>query len=184
MRKIRLAFGHFNPLAPRGARHNRGSIIHYQFNFNPLAPRGARLDVVSRVVSAMLFQSTRPSRGETVLTAYQLVHQDISIHSPLAGRDYISSSNSLRPWIFQSTRPSRGETEYPPWNAPAPLISIHSPLAGRDWWAHRDSNPKPYFNPLAPRGARRLFLTNLSPNGTFQSTRPSRGETPEKKNCL
>ena len=58
---------HFNPLAPRGARHaaicsHPTAVAH----FNPLAPRGARRAAGRAVYTGLQFQSTRPSRGETV----------------------------------------------------------------------------------------------------------------------
>ena len=106
------------------------------------------------------FQSTRPSRGETLRKRH---HRDrlrgISIHSPLAGRDdlrqpvppRINNFNPLAPRgarpssdspssflsIFQSTRPSRGETR----------TDLRSLRRGD------------YFNPLAPRGARQQTVT-------------------------
>ena len=78
----------FNPLAPRGARLIPGGMACRAVRFNPLAPRGARhrraerggrAEAVSihsplagrdsppsRLISQkLLFQSTRPSRGET-----------------------------------------------------------------------------------------------------------------------
>ena len=127
---------------------------------------------------AGIFQSTRPSRGETIAVlgadqpgkhfnplaprgarpaAVRLLPElkDISIHSPLAGRD----SDRL---AFRSTT----------------VISIHSPLAGRDLRTSRAQRWRSYFNPLAPRGARPSQTTQKSHHTRFQSTRPSRGETP------
>ena len=56
----------------------------------------------------------------------------ISIHAPLAGRDY-----TYPPYIppkggFQSTRPSRGATDGMRSGKIIFNISIHAPLAGRD----------------------------------------------------
>ena len=123
----------FNPLAPRGARRAAGPPRPWSSYFNPLAPRGARRG--------------RARRGRRAA--------EISIHSPLAGRDSIDCQHS----VFNR-------------------ISIHSPLAGRD----RRSGSGRYrirgnFNPLAPRGARQnRTITGYCP-AQFQSTRPSRGET-------
>ena len=61
---------HFNPLAPRGARPSPGRWGGAAFYFNPLAPRGAR-----RVANIPI--------GNT---------KNISIHSPLAGRDVVGDS--------------------------------------------------------------------------------------------
>ena len=129
--------------------------VFLPLNFNPLAPRGARRPGMWLPSHFKRFQSTRPSRGETADGALSWQGCNISIHSPLAGRDHmedaasphevnfnplaprgarrrpIQSRHSLR--LFQSTRPSRGETYHVARSAP-------------------------------------LFLR-------FQSTRPSRGET-------
>lgn len=55
----------FNPLAPYGARRCfslQGTVMLY---FNPLAHCGARLTLCLSSGSAIIFQSTRPLRGET-----------------------------------------------------------------------------------------------------------------------
>ena len=103
-----------------------------RLDFNPLAPRGARLDVVSRVVSAMLFQSTRPSRGETDDPHYLVYDEDISIHSPLAGRDAGHDRRAGRMKDFNPLAPRGARQGTGLSTGNAPFISIHSPLAGRD----------------------------------------------------
>ena len=133
-----------------------------------------------RIDTYTVFQSTRPSRGETHGTRIGAFFLSISIHSPLAGRDHHPggirrcgeyfnplaprgarlhcSAHSLKTWAFQSTRPSQGETVHGnPLRIPA-FISIHSPLAGRDQ-------------------KNRIGACGIT---TFQSTRPSRGETESK----
>ena len=126
--------GDFNPLAPRGARHWTLKLPQRLTNFNPLAPRGARQSRgLEYYIKESLFQSTRPSRGETVSESdlrYHVLH-----FNPLAPRGARRTGNqqARRTHTFQSTRPSRGET-----------------------W---------------------LALFWLRARG-FQSTRPSRGETP------
>ena len=57
---------------------------------------------------------------------------EISIHSPLAGRDVFRRAVRILRILFQSTRPSRGETIRSVNGGVDYLISIHSPLAGRD----------------------------------------------------
>ena len=111
---------------------------------------------------------------------------DISIHSPLAGRDPVTAwrfivdiaFQSTRPsrgetiavvnfakphHIFQSTRPSRGETVTGYYQQADSWISIHSPLAGRDGSQILRGQGHHDFNPLAPRGARRgpPFLASI-----------------------
>ena len=130
-------------------------------DFNPLAPRGARHRAMRTLSESCKFQSTRPSRGETVVMQVPSIKQVISIHSPLAGRDgsILGRENSAayfnplaprgaRPTAtsranaaaeFQSTRPSRGETK---------------------------------------------SYTSQLPTKIFQSTRPSRGETGRVRKCI
>ena len=97
-----------SPLAGRDASR-LNALLHHP-DFNPLAPRGARLQPTFKQALTLLFQSTRPSRGETIAHFGGYAHQKISIHSPLAGRDGEGDRGAKR---------SDG-------------ISIHSPLAGRD----------------------------------------------------
>ena len=57
--------------------------------FNPRAPRGARLILLVNPQDYYQFQSTRPSRGATGCKLRQVLTDEISIHAPLAGRDYL-----------------------------------------------------------------------------------------------
>ena len=214
----------FNPLAPCGARRNlqltitsgydfsihsplagrdvtpvyiRDSHIHFSIH-SPLAGRDHL--ILHPFGLARVFQSTRPSRGETNERAYRHEYLGISIHSPLAGRDIVQfhrrkdggisihsplagrdpsflTVNSHVPG-FQSTRPSRGETSgLSSKFAVSSLISIHSPLAGRDyvcpvlfWWNSRFQSTRPSRGETRPSPG-----WPMQP--IFQSTRPSRGET-------
>ena len=110
------------------------------------------------MISSGVFQSTRPSRGETWWAIRRL--SCTSDFNPLAPRGARRNSNSFD-WCFDG-------------------ISIHSPLAGRDrrWSAQAEAGF--YFNPLAPRGARHTVEILSALTGKFQSTRPSRGETRHK----
>ena len=59
---------HFNPLAPRGARHFADSeVINDAMDFNPLAPRGARRRLSRHRQKTGTFQSTSSSRSQTIL---------------------------------------------------------------------------------------------------------------------
>ena len=90
------------------------------------------------------------------MTTYSLP-QTISIHAPLAGRDCRREIRVPQKCVFQSTRPSRGATRggcvhiHPRQEK----ISIHAPLAGRDLATACLLICSSYFNPRAPRGARR-----------------------------
>ena len=175
----------FNPRAPRGARRGRKEVkngkseisIHAPLAgrdwasslkplarryFNPRAPRGARRKKKWKKRHRNKFQSTRPSRGATAGRPGPCRRSGISIHAPLAGRDFslrlflmaISYFNpraprGARPLFatglhdalkFQSTRPSRGAT------------------------ASRPQSPRcaQYFNPRAPRGARPGILASVT----------------------
>ena len=145
---------HFNPRAPRGARHN-GGLTFYQAclfqstgpsrsptllpcllghsgdNFNPRAPRGARLRLCCMMSSASVFQSTGPSRSPTKAEAPLTQGLSISIHGPLAEPDSLSRGSSR----------SRS-------------ISIHGPLAEPDPLRRSGCLLLLNFNPRAPRGAR------------------------------
>ena len=56
----------------------------------------------------------------------------ISIHTPLAGSDFLLLNQSESSSIFQSTLPSRGVTTVAKIGFNLDLISIHTPLAGSD----------------------------------------------------
>ena len=144
--------------APREGRdHGKytGSMI--LADFNPRAPRGARQFVSCIGVILTIFQSTRPARGATRAD----------------GKEGMMES------IFQSTRPARGATIARPPAAGVLVISIHAPREGRDlclpeskskrkgfqstrpaWGATDAASCRKreclYFNPRAPRGARRI----------------------------
>ena len=190
----------FNPLAPCGARRHivsclvirRDISIHSPRagrdhrpavgglaadHFNPLAPCGARLESPCASRSALLFQSTRPVRGETKSCGEFFRRFQISIHSPRAGRDPSDKGKRPSRLTFQSTRPVRGETACPCVFSHSHRISIHSPRAGRDCAIHIKANSIPDFNPLAPCGARRRSKSPTATTSLFQSTRPVRGET-------
>ena len=167
----------FNPLAPRGARPTTNEKYAPTDDFNPLAPCGARRGQWTRpwrmlrisihsplagrdpclrlkMHGITIFQSTRPSRGETDTPTFQTPGR--TDFNPLAPRGARQKQpfcplvdthfNPLAPrgarpqgdpgpqglQGFQSTRPSRGETSSVVAYIKEIRISIHSPLAGRD----------------------------------------------------
>ena len=146
---------HFNPRAPRGARHHpfksaahvsRISIhvpreghdsnefcqLQNQHYFNPRAPRGARRKIYAVKQTRSAFQSTCPARGTTRRCGR---HARMFYFNPRAPR-------GARPRIAAATEE-------------ATAISIHVPREGHDMGA---VSPPPIstfdFNPRAPRGAR------------------------------
>ena len=101
-----------------------------------------------------IFQSTRPSRGATLVTLANSNSVAISIHAPLAGRDGCCPRRSARVRHFNPRAP-RGAR---------PLHSLHI-------------HQRHLFQSTRPsRGATRKRAWNLS-REKFQSTRPSRGAT-------
>ena len=148
---------YFNPRAPCGARRATPSgTASGQSDFNPRAPCGARQPQFREVKLDLEFQSTRPLRGATQILCPVSPPRSISIHAPLAGRDWVcrcwwcwgrkrfQSTRPLRGATekylknhreeakFQSTRPLRGATKLSTSNFSIIRISIHAPLAGRD----------------------------------------------------
>ena len=105
--------------------------------------------------TVILFQSSRPLRGATVVVVqWQDSAQVISILAPLAGRDGPGPQRLL-----------------------GRQISILAPLAGRD--THSWYIPDKYenFNPRAPCGARLFTCFWVIITIVFQSSRPLRGAT-------
>ena len=96
----------------------------------------------------------------------------------LAMGETLSEYDFMTNDAFQSTRPSRGETSAASFATWAKQITIHSPLAGRDRSENDSQQRSRNFNPPAPRGARRPWGLKCATFSAFQSTRPSRGETP------
>ncbi len=140
--------------------------------FNPLAPRGARPGRRRRHAAGPAFQSTRPSRGETRAGCSGGALNSISIHSPLAGRDFDRPANCFKRHNFNPLAPrgARRMAKYKPMRIYR--ISIHSPLAGRDQGVSVIPRPTPYFNPLAPRGARRRRAGGPWPRSDFNPLAP------------
>ena len=102
------------------------------------------------------FQSTRPIRGATPrLRQRRQTRISISIHAPHTGRDTCIDFRCQRLAEFQSTRPIRGAT--------------HNGVY--------DVRFQPHFNPRAPYGARHIAADAGPALILFQSTRPIRGAT-------
>ena len=202
----RLMRRYFNPRAPRGARRQSGRGALWLAYFNPRAPRGARLRRSPAIrrrskisihvpreghdpadagasVKITVFQSTCPARGTTPrpwhfrqipphfnpraprgarLRDFILIRlkAEISIHVPREGHDGVSTTTIAAVAEFQSTCPARGTTK-----------ARLRPVGGGV-----------YFNPRAPRGARRRRLYHQKAGERFQSTCPARGTTANMHN--
>ena len=103
----------------------------------------------------VLFQSTLPLRGATYNDDWGVWETDISIHAPLTGSDYSSTSMISGLKLFQSTLPLRGAT-----------VTMSTAPSASD-----------YFNPRSPYGERQPALSTLFSPYQFQSTLPLRGAT-------
>ena len=134
LRSYALRPRHFNPRAPCGVRPVQGAASAHSANFNPRTPCGARQ------------RRQRPI----------LCRRRISIHAPLAGRDY---------GLLKVLSPTYS-------------ISIHAPLAGCDGNLLQDIGCSFQFQSTHPlRGATVQGMVYQDWDALFQSTHPLRGAT-------
>ena len=149
----------------------------------------------------MRFQSTRPIRGATSVSAASSAAARISIHAPHTGRDVSESWQQIIDDLFQSTRPIRGATGRASairsgtiyFNPRAPYgarpnearprykygrISIHAPHTGRDVTEFFINIKSLRISIHAPHTGRDSRLSHIRlTSSIFQSTRPIRGAT-------
>ena len=142
-----------------------------------------------------IFQSTLPSRGETKLRYDQRLKVsyfnplslhgerlsgscpferslDISIHSPLTGRDIRKRSKKYYIFAISIHSPLTGRDRGKFYNFQLDLrISIHSPLTGRDAYNSMEIEDDFDFNPLSPHGERHgnVVQGNLEPTISIHS---------------
>ncbi len=123
---------YFNPHSPCGERHDRavGAVLRL-IDFNPHSPCGERLAVGQRHRFLSGISIHTPLAGSDFLLPLVLRHSEISIHTPLAGSDYRAQCRVV-----------------------ASDISIHTPLAGSDISTPVNSSRKYDFNPHSPCGER------------------------------
>ena len=155
--------------------------------FNPRAPRGARPKRFPLILQSTLFQSTRPSRGATLISdSDRDLGDKFQSTRPSRGATVSPSQRMRASRVFQSTRPSRGAT--PPRIAPSrPFkISIHAPSRGATLSRSKRSGSVSYFNPrpLAGRDSKNAQISLhifakkaissdiLAQNAAFQSVLP------------
>ena len=170
-------FDRFQSTRPLRGGTSAIDIPHVPTAFQSTRPLRGGTSFRPRRQPAESFQSTRPLRGGTCRRHETEVCLGISIHPPLAGRDFTQPVIRLRgvnfnppapcgagrnstpqPTYlvqFQSTRPLRGGTSTSWTSASAARISIHPPLAGRDATRRRSRRTSSNFNPPAPCGAGR-----------------------------
>ena len=122
------------------------------------------------------FQSTLPLRGATLLLSHAPESLVISIHTPLAGSDAISTGMPARLTYFNphspcgERRPARSASKWPGYFNP------HSPCGERPC-SSRMAASRRNFNPHSPCGERRTDETPVPTYDVFQSTLPLRGAT-------
>ena len=102
----------------------------------------------------ILFQSTPPARGATV----------------------VEQEQESKP-LFQSTPPARGATPSFEINFALYTISIHAPRKGSDANKGRCRDCCGYFNPRPSQGERQNCVNYAIDYLRFQSTPPARGAT-------
>ena len=78
---------HFNPRAPRGARHNTCFCSFNLCKFQSTRPAWGATPFTRSALYAFVFQSTRPAWGATYFGNYIIKFPVISIHAPRVGRD-------------------------------------------------------------------------------------------------
>ena len=173
-----IRFSIHSPLAGRDGNAN-GATARANFSIHsPLAGRDALVAVVRPPL--LIFQSTRPLRGETRVAVYLNTSREIfnplapcgarrslsddigdlqyfSIHSPLAGRDVCPVLDGKRYRVFNPLAPCGARPEHG---------------AGRGDWGG-------VFNPLAPCGARQFMERFLSPTKGFSIHSPLAGRDDE-----
>ena len=134
--------------------------------------------------------------------------QEISTHTPLAGRDRRIAEHFYGRCSFQLTRPLRGATTtlltegqfcYISTHTPlagrdqfivrkpeAKMISTHTPLAGRDEQNGIEKRRRTYFNSHAPCGARLVQITSKTATEDFNSHAPcgARHHFSHKELCI
>ncbi len=169
-------------------------------SFNPRAPRGARPPGVSPPQPAAVFQSTRPTRGATLIFCLPPGQFQFQSTRPTRGATDLALLDSILQRQFQSTRPTRGGAADvvrvagvgdPRFNPRAPrgarlgvnmmvlrglCFNPRAPRGARRLWTARLARLR-CFNPRAPRGARRQGRDQSRVVNLFQSTRPTRGAT-------
>ena len=118
--------------SPRAGRTNDGFVNGVNSgNFNSLAPCGANLSSYVILFPCVLFQLTRPVRGEPLVLWACKNRLGISTHSPRAGRTYTHCKTFILTANFNSLAPcgaNRNGFEVVYIDG---TISTHSPRAGR-----------------------------------------------------
>ena len=102
---------HFNPRSPHGERLlGHGVAASVLGDFNPRSPHGERPCSNQRILCNVIFQSTLPARGATLLGGEPVrTHHYFNPRSPHGERPR-SGLKMVSTTTFQSTLPARGAT--------------------------------------------------------------------------
>ena len=172
--------GNFNPRAPCGARPCRRHAQVGAKIFQSTRPlRGATLNS-RRKEKAMKFQSTRPLRGATVYTLEKADIDHISIHAPLAGRDWPRRARKKRRRHFNPRAPCGARPASRSAAACARYFNPRAPCGARRQGARR-GRVCHNFNPRAPCGARLLQHRCLRLSGAISIHAPLAGRDPKQR---
>ena len=104
----------------------------------------------------MIFQSTLPLRGATLIFARRCRPRKFQSTLPLRGATKMWDNRKCQ-FGFQSTLPLRGATETKKGGKIMRYISIHAPLTGSDCFVVDEAARTCDFNPRSPYGERRLY---------------------------
>ena len=167
----------FNPRAPCGARPDTVMFIFRPSEFQSTRPLRGATDYLQLIQPERSFQSTRPLRGATHPARAADDGGHISIHAPLAGRDWSCAARRCTPLYFNPRAPCGARRDGLAQVLHDVVISIHAPLAGRDrrkcYANHCD-----HISIHAPLAGRDMCCAHFSAcSRVFQSTRPLRGAT-------
>ena len=133
-----------------------------------------------RVMIRMIFQSTLPAGGATLLCI--LMTMIFIFQSTLpAGGATNSGFMAAQQAKFQSTLPAGGATYQFFASGLSDSISIHAPRRGSDRKQFRSCKDASYFNPRSPQGERLPPPVSRILAVQFQSTLPAGGAT---HNCF
>ena len=191
----------FNPLPSREGRPDadKAEVICVEFQSTPLT-RGETMDICGGDLKMSGFNPLPSCEGRPPAQVEQTAAQDISIHSPHARGDLLSSPPASAGRYFnplpscegrrdaRDTRHMRTDDFNPlpscegrraPEEGFTPVadISIHSPHARGDTPPDESRTATGHFNPLPSCEGRRHITPRLTAPAPFQSTPLMRGET-------
>ena len=199
----RPADTNFNPLRPRGRRHDPIYADEEVAVISTHSARGGGDPWAARPwPTAWTFQPTPPAGAETLQGAFSALHAVIFQPTPPAGAETRGDTRpNSRHSDFNPLRPRGRRPPQRPAGGPPVHISTHSARGGGDASLSRAGDgrvdisthsargggdlsrpPSPpcnrrYFNPLRPRGRRLKTKTSEAWENVFQPTPPAGAET-------